>query len=91
MLDALLVLSSVTAEPVTGFVVPVTYPLQDTVYPVDGVAVAFTVSPYFTVSVAFDDAEAVTLFDPCVTVSILTVPLAPLLAFTLYVFLLNHI
>ena len=86
-----IVLAAVTAAPVTGLSVPDTYPpLQVTEYPVDGVAVAFTVSPYFTVSSAAA-VLAVTLLFACVTVSAFTVPLVGLLTVTLYVSLVHHI
>ena len=89
---AVIVLFSVTAPPVIGLVSPDTYPpdqfsKEQLVF---GVAVAFTVSPYLTVSTACA-VEAVTLLFGCITASAFTVPFVGLVNVTVYVFLLNHI
>ena len=83
-----------TASPVTELAVPDTYPpLHVTEYPVDGVAVAFTVSPYLTVKLPFALAPdaTVTLFPVCVTVSAFTLPFVGFVIVTVYVSLVNHI
>ena len=89
-----IVLFAVTSAPVTGFVVPVTYPDQPVkLYPTFAVAVALTLSPCFTVKLPFALAPAATdaLFPVCDTVSAFILPFVGFVTVTVYVFLVNHI
>ena len=76
-----MVLLSVIAPPVYGFVVPDMYPPDQPskVYPLLALAVAFTVSPYFTVKVAAALVVASLLFPVWVTVWAVTFPFVVLL------------
>ena len=91
--DAVMVFAAVTAPPVAGLVVPDKYVPEFqfvNAYPVFGVAVAVTVSPYLTVKLPFELAPAftVTLLLPWVTVDATVLPFAFAVTVIVYVALL---